>query len=250
MGGRHAKVGGGGQVRAARARSPRIARHDPAGALAPGQMRPGRAGLLARFRRFPLPRSGFAGGGVRPGWSSIEGGNEEFPEFRDAARSSRSTRVLNSALAASSSATRLASAAFCAASTATSCPGSAISASRAASSGLVVTNHHHPGIPLVIKETTLSRQAEIPPPHARTLLDTHINKRSGKRECSRIIRSAYRYTARQRPLFVILCAFRADFGYADILRRAAIAQAVTSRSTRLRARPGPCRSWYVPPARG
>jgi len=45
-------------------------------------------------------------------------------------------------------------------------------------------------------------------------------------------------------------AFRADFGYADILRRAAIAQAVTSRSTRLRAMPGPSRSWRVPPARG
>jgi hypothetical protein len=152
MRGCHPKIGGGGQVRAAPGRPPRIVRHDPAGALAPGQMPPGRARLPARVPSFPLPRFAFAGGGARPGWSSIDGGNEEFPEFRDAARSSRSTRARSSASAASSSATREASAVFCAASIATSCPCSAISASRAASSGLAVTNHHHLDIPPVIKE--------------------------------------------------------------------------------------------------
>jgi hypothetical protein len=85
------------------------------------------------------------GGGVRPGWSSIDGGSEELPEFRDAARSSLASR-------SSSSATRSASAAFWAASIAMSWPCSAISASRAASSGLAVTDHH-PGIPSVIKAT-------------------------------------------------------------------------------------------------
>jgi hypothetical protein len=79
MRGCHPKIGGGGQVRAAPGRPPRIVRHDPAGALAPGQMPPGRARLPARVPSFPLPRFAFAGGGARPGWSSIDGGNEEFP---------------------------------------------------------------------------------------------------------------------------------------------------------------------------
>ena len=30
-------------------------------------------------------------GGLRPGWASIDGGNDEFPLFRDTSRSSRST---------------------------------------------------------------------------------------------------------------------------------------------------------------
>jgi len=71
-------------------------------------------------------------GGIRPAWSSSDGGNEELPEFRDAARSSLASL-------SSSSATRSASAAFCAASIAMSWPCSAISASPAASSGLKVT---------------------------------------------------------------------------------------------------------------
>ena len=83
-------------------------------------------------------------GGVRPGWSSSDGGSEELPEFRDAARSSLASR-------SSGSPARPASAAFCAASMAMSWPCSAISASRATSSGLAVTDHHHPGIPFAIK---------------------------------------------------------------------------------------------------
>jgi hypothetical protein len=42
---------------------------------------------LPGFRPFPFPRFGLAGGGVRPGWSSIDGGNEEFSLFREASRS-------------------------------------------------------------------------------------------------------------------------------------------------------------------
>ena len=99
-----------------------------------------------RVRPFPLPRLPRPGG-VRPGWSSSEGGSEELAEFRDVARSSRATRPASSAFAASTSATRAASAAFCAASRPMSWPCSAISASRAASSGLAVTDHHHPVIP-------------------------------------------------------------------------------------------------------
>ena len=45
---------------------------------------------------FPGPRLPSLGrrpglGRLRPGWASIDGGNEEFPLFRDTSRSSRST---------------------------------------------------------------------------------------------------------------------------------------------------------------
>jgi hypothetical protein len=80
------------------------------------------------------------------GWSSSDGGSEEFPEFRNAARSSLASR-------SSSSATYPASAAFCTDSMAMSWPCSAISVSRAASTGRAVTGHHHLGIPAVIKAT-------------------------------------------------------------------------------------------------
>jgi hypothetical protein len=110
-----------------------------------------------------LPRCGMPGGGVRPGWSSSDGGSEEFPEFRDAARSSRSTHPASPAFAASTSATRAASTAFCAASSVMSCPCSAISASRAASSGLAVTDHHHPVIPPVIKPARWAGRQETAP---------------------------------------------------------------------------------------
>jgi hypothetical protein len=43
-------------------------------------------------------------GRVRPGWASIDGGNEEFPLFRDTSRSSRSTFAASSAIAAACSA--------------------------------------------------------------------------------------------------------------------------------------------------
>ena len=105
--GSHPQVRRAGQVRAARARPPREMRHRPVGILAPGQVRARRARLLTRVRACPAAAS--PGGGVRPGWSSSDGGSEELPEFRDAARSSLASR-------SSSSPTRAASAAFCAAS--------------------------------------------------------------------------------------------------------------------------------------
>ena len=154
MGGRHAQVGRGGQVRAARARPLREMRHRPVRVLAPGQVRARRPRLLARVPPLPLAPLRVGGGGVRPGWSSSDGGSEELPEFRDAARSSLASR-------SSSSPTRTASAAFCAASNAMSWPCSAISASRAASSGLAVTDHHHPGTHLVIKATRWAGHQEI-----------------------------------------------------------------------------------------
>ena len=153
MRGGHAQVGGAGQVRAARARSPREVRHRPSGSLAPGQVRPRRAGLLARLRAFPCPAPASLAGGVRPGWSSSRGRERGIPRVPRR----RPLQPLHPRPQLGVGGLKLsdpsASAAFCAASTATSCPRSAISASRAASSGLVVTNHHHPGIPLVIKET-------------------------------------------------------------------------------------------------
>ena len=148
MRGGHPQVRRAGQIRTARARRPRVMRHDPVRGLAPGQVRPRGARLLARI---PLPpprcRFGFPRGGVRPGWSSSDGGSEEFPEFLDA------TRSASAAFAVSSSATPTARAAFCAASIAMNCCCSAISPSRAASSGLALTGHHHPDIHPVIKTT-------------------------------------------------------------------------------------------------
>jgi len=115
-------------------------------ALAEARYEPGARGCLPGFRFPRLPGYGFPGGGIRPGWSSSDGGSEELPEFRAAARSSLASR-------SSSSATRAASTAFCAASIAMSWPCSAISASRAASSGLAVTDNHRPCIPSVIGAT-------------------------------------------------------------------------------------------------
>jgi hypothetical protein len=77
-------------------------------------------------------------GRFRPGWASIDGGNEEFPLFRDTSRSSRSTFACNSAIAA----------ACC-----------AITSSRAAqpthpaAGGGEVTNHHDQHTRHVIKTT-------------------------------------------------------------------------------------------------
>jgi hypothetical protein len=78
-------------------------------------------------------------GRLRPGWASIDGGNEEFPLFRDTSRSSRCTFACNSAIAA----------ACC-----------AITSSRAAhpvhpaaDGGGDVTNHHDRHTRRVIKPT-------------------------------------------------------------------------------------------------
>jgi NAD(P)-dependent dehydrogenase (short-subunit alcohol dehydrogenase family) len=53
--------------------------------------------------RFPLSCCRFSspGGEVRPGWSSSDGGSEEFPELRDAARSSLATHSASAAFATS-----------------------------------------------------------------------------------------------------------------------------------------------------
>jgi len=42
------------------------------------------------------PAAGRAAGAVRPGWSSSDGGNDELPEFRHAARSSLARRSSSS----------------------------------------------------------------------------------------------------------------------------------------------------------
>ena len=49
---------------------------------------------------FPFPRFGFGSGAVFPGRSSADGGIEEFPEFRDTARSSFASRSARSATCA------------------------------------------------------------------------------------------------------------------------------------------------------
>jgi hypothetical protein len=93
-----------------------------------------------------------------PGRSSADGGIEEFPEFRETARSRRASRSSSSAFAASSCATRSAIAVFCAARTVISCRWSAISPSRASSSGITDAGHHDQHIPAVIK---LTRRAAL-----------------------------------------------------------------------------------------
>jgi hypothetical protein len=49
---------------------------------------PGPPGCLPGLRP-PPPRYGLRCGGFFPGWSSVLGGIEEFPEFREISRSSR-----------------------------------------------------------------------------------------------------------------------------------------------------------------
>jgi len=48
---------------------------------------PGAPGCLPGLR--PLPRRGLRSGGLFPGRSSVLGGIDEFPEFREISRSSR-----------------------------------------------------------------------------------------------------------------------------------------------------------------
>jgi hypothetical protein len=64
---------------------------------------PGAPGCLPGFRLPSVRRPGCAGCFL-PGWSSDEGGSEEFPLFREACRSSRATRPDSSATCASSTA--------------------------------------------------------------------------------------------------------------------------------------------------
>jgi hypothetical protein len=52
-------------------------------------------GCLPGFRFGPLPRTGFTGGGVRPGTSSIEGGIDELPLLRPSRRSNSATRAVS-----------------------------------------------------------------------------------------------------------------------------------------------------------
>jgi hypothetical protein len=91
---------------------------------------------------------------VRPGWSSIDGGNDEFPEFLDAACSSFATRADRSAFTVSNCATRAVSAAMI-------CPCATMSVSRAASSGPAVTGHHHLDIPAAINTTRCAGRRNI-----------------------------------------------------------------------------------------
>jgi hypothetical protein len=150
----HPEIGGSGQVPPAPARALREQRHGALRALAPGQVRARRSGLLSRpFLSRPPGCCRCGGGEVLPGRSSAEGGIEEFPEFRETARSSLASRSASSAFAASGCATRSASAALCTASTPITCPCSAISPSRAASSGMAGTVRHHPGGTPAIKAT-------------------------------------------------------------------------------------------------
>jgi hypothetical protein len=129
------------------------------GASAQARCDPGDPGCLPGFR-FP-PRRGGLPADV-PGWSSIDGGKEEFPLLPEISRSSRSTRAVSCALAASSSVTRSASAAFAR-------PCTAITVSRAAQpahpateppSGKV-TDHHDQDIHTVSKATRWAGSEKI-----------------------------------------------------------------------------------------
>jgi hypothetical protein len=84
-----------GPVRDPLIRSLRPVQAEPLGALSP-----------PRPRWLSLPRRG--AGGVRPGSSSLLGGTEELPEFRDTRRSRRPNRAASSVFSRSSSAIRAA----------------------------------------------------------------------------------------------------------------------------------------------
>src|SRR5208283_1805080 len=95
---------------------------------------PGEPDCFPRFRFFPSARSAARccfRGGFRPGRSSDEGGIEEFPLFRDPARTAAANCSRRSATTASS-------AAIC-------CACSRISASRGSSGGTTLTGSNHPG---------------------------------------------------------------------------------------------------------
>lgn len=103
MGGHHPKISPAGQRGAAPAQ---LAREDLDALIrlaAPGQERPRRTRLLTRIM-LAIGGRCLAFGRLRPGWASIDGGNEEFPLFRDTGRSSRSAFACSSAIAAACSA--------------------------------------------------------------------------------------------------------------------------------------------------
>jgi len=119
---------------------------------------PGDPGCFPGFR-FRSARSAarrsFRAGGLRPGRSSLPGGIEEFPEFRDAARRAASSCSRNWTTRASSAAIRSPCPAICS-SCAAICPACAssraacsrISASRGSSGGSEsVTARDHPPKP-------------------------------------------------------------------------------------------------------
>jgi hypothetical protein len=133
---RHPEIGRVSEIPAAAARPRREQRHRVLRALAPGQVRARRARLLS-LPPLPAPRDLRGSGAVLPRRSSADGGIEEFPEFRDTARSRRASR-------SSISLTRASSAEFRSASITTSCACTAISPSRAASSGIAGTDRNHP----------------------------------------------------------------------------------------------------------
>ena len=86
VGGHHPKIVSFGRRGAASA-PPRREHRDPLIRLAL-QARNDPARRAATRPRPPPARRPL---GLRPGWASIDGGNDEFPLFRDTSRSSRST---------------------------------------------------------------------------------------------------------------------------------------------------------------
>ena len=74
---------------------------------------PGAPGCLPGLRPPPFLRPALPSGGLRPGWSSIDGGRDEFPLLRDSRCSSRSSFAASFSLASIRSATCPASAVIC-----------------------------------------------------------------------------------------------------------------------------------------
>jgi hypothetical protein len=100
---------------------------------------PGAPGCLP-WARLPSGRGRRAfPGRLRPGWASIDGGNEELPLFRDTSRSSRSSFASSAAIAAA-----------CSAITASR---SAHAGHASARSGAAATRHHLQDNHTVIKQT-------------------------------------------------------------------------------------------------
>ena len=134
--GSHPQVRRAGQVRAAHAAPCGKCGTARSGSWLQARCEPGAPGCLPGFR---LPRCGVRAGGVRPGWSSSDGGSEELPEFRDAARSSLASR-------SSSSESRPASAAFSAVSSAFSARSAATTSAAPGVSGTPVLHQSRPSV--------------------------------------------------------------------------------------------------------
>jgi hypothetical protein len=101
------------------------------GVIDPGEVRPRRPGLLALGRFGPFPPRLVRAGGVLPGPSSRDGGDEELPEFRERRCSSPASLRDNRSLAPARSATSAAIALICPSCRVTN----AINSSRDSSSG-------------------------------------------------------------------------------------------------------------------